>query len=113
MCVVWQVNLVMVCVPRGVPGPDVGGEVAFANDVRILNRKGSVFSFRLYSCGLLISSIFLYVNTLRSGMWLVTTTMVVAAKEEVPCFVECPGDGQWLALYRGRSSPRHVVYSGC
>ena len=26
---------------------------------------------------------------------------VVAAKDEVPCFVECPGDGQGLALYRG------------
>ena len=23
---------------------------------------------------------------------------VVAAKDEVPCFVECPGDGQGLAL---------------
>ena len=26
---------------------------------------------------------------------------VIAAKDEVPCFVECPGDGQGLALYRG------------
>ena len=26
---------------------------------------------------------------------------VVAAKEEVPCHVECPGDGEGLALYRG------------
>ena len=26
---------------------------------------------------------------------------VVAAKDEVSCFVECPGDGQGLALYRG------------
>ena len=26
---------------------------------------------------------------------------VVAAKDEVRCFVECPGDGQGLALYRG------------
>ena len=26
---------------------------------------------------------------------------VVAAKDEVPCFVECPGDGQGLAIYRG------------
>ena len=26
---------------------------------------------------------------------------VVAAKDEVPCFVECPVDGQGLALYMG------------
>ena len=26
---------------------------------------------------------------------------VLAAKDEVPCFVECPGDDQGLAIYRG------------
>ena len=49
-----------------------------------------------------MSSIFLSPNTLRSGLWSVATiNEVVAAKDEVPCFVECPGDGQGLALYRG------------